>query len=341
MNISIAREQDRVAWNQFVFNSPKSSIYHLKNWQDIIEKSYKNKTYYLMAREGNQIIDILPMVFIRNILTGNSLTSLPYVNYGGFCSDNPLAHEMLMQEAAEIAHTLDAKYVEIRETQELPGFPYPSKQEKVTLQIALPSNADTLWKQLDPKVRNQVRKATRASISFKLGGLDYLDLFYPVFLRNMRDLGSPGHSYAFFKEIFLTFPEQTKIACLFLGDKVIGGAILLSYKDRMEVPWASSLRKYFHYCPNNLLYWEILKYTCEQKIPIFDFGRSTMNSGPYKFKMQWGAQPKQLFWYYYLNGDKAVPQSSKKMLFISNIWKQLPCILTGNLGPVLRKHLPA
>jgi hypothetical protein len=28
----------------------------------------------------------------------------------------------------------------------------------------------------------------------------------------------------------------------------------------------------------------------------FDFGRSTMNEGTYKFKKQWGCEPTQLHW---------------------------------------------
>jgi hypothetical protein len=47
----------------------------------------------------------------------------------------------------------------------------------------------------------------------------------------------------------------------------------------MTVPWASSLREFFSLCPNNLLYWEMIRWGCENGYQRFDFGRSSPNSG--------------------------------------------------------------
>ena len=58
----------------------------------------------------------------------------------------------------------------------------------------------------------------------------------------------------------------------------------------MIVPWASSLREYFSLCPNNLLYWEMIRWGCKNGYQRFDFGRSSPDSGTYRFKKQWGAK---------------------------------------------------
>ena len=344
MNISIASEQDRNAWDVFVINCPNSTIYHLIRWKDIIEKSYGHSTYYLIAEENNAIVGILPLVFISNYLMGNSLTSLPFVNYGGFCTNNLIAQKILLEEAIVLAKKLRVKYIEFRQMRELSEFSLPAKKEKVTLLLEFPSTEDILWKQLDPNVRNHIRKATRSDLTFKLGGKELLHDFYSVFSQNMHDLGSPVHSRTFFEQIFYAFPELTKIAGIFFGPHMIGSAILFTFKEYIEVPWASSLRKYRQYCPNNLLYWELLKFGCEQKFRYFDFGRSTVNSGTYKFKTQWGAKPTQLYWYYYLSGTQHVPLSlgqSKKMQFISYIWKRTPVKITQKIGPMIRKYISA
>jgi len=62
----------------------------------------------------------------------------------------------------------------------------------------------------------------------------------------------------------------------------------LSFRDALIVLWASSYREYFSLCPNNLLYWEMIRWGCEQGYRRFDFGRSSPQSGTYHFKKQWG-----------------------------------------------------
>src|SRR5207245_9031035 len=47
----------------------------------------------------------------------------------------------------------------------------------------------------------------------------------------------------------------------------------------------------------SLLYWETLKAACADGVGRFDFGRSSRNSGTYRFKVQWGAREEPLYWY--------------------------------------------
>ena len=105
----------------------------------------------------------------------------------------------------------------------------------------------------------------------------------------MRDLGSPVHSPDFFDAIFDEFNDCAKIMLVRKDEGVIGGAVCLFFKGSMIVPWASSLREYFSLRPNNLLYWEMIRWGCKNGYQRFDFGRSSPDSGTYRFKKQWGA----------------------------------------------------
>ena len=49
-----------------------------------------------------------------------------------------------------------------------------------------------------------------------------------------------------------------------------------------------------------LLYWTMLADAIECGARIFDFGRSSRNTGPHHFKRQWGAQETPLHWEYIL-----------------------------------------
>ena len=75
----------------------------------------------------------------------------------------------------------------------------------------------------------------------------------------------------------------------------------------------------------------------------FDFGRSSPNEGTYKFKRQWGAQPVQCYWQYWLStGDELPeinPQNPKYQRAIRT-WQRLPIPVTKWLGPKIVKYLP-
>jgi hypothetical protein len=91
-----------------------------------------------------------------------------------------------------------------------------------------------------------------------------------------------------------------------------------------------------------LLYWSVLKYGCESGFSRFSFGRSTPDEGTYRFKKQWGAQPKQLFWQYHLMDGHEAPDlgmDSAKYQLPIKIWKSMPVAVTRRLGPRLIKSL--
>ncbi len=91
------------------------------------------------------------------------------------------------------------------------------------------------------------------------------------------------------------------------------------------------------------LYWNCLKYACDEGYQIFDFGRSSKGGSTYKFKEQWGAQPVPHYWHYSLNRMNVLPElnpQSPKFQAAIAVWKRLPLSLTRAIGPLVAKHLP-
>jgi hypothetical protein len=107
--------------------------------------------------------------------------------------------------------------------------------------------------------------------------------------------------------------------------------------------FSSSLKEYNRFGPNMLLYWSVLKFACEKGYIVFDFGRSTVGEGTYKFKEQWGAKPVQLFWHYWLKNGGSLPElnpKNPKCRLAIKVWQRLPVALTRFLGPMIVKNLP-
>ena len=91
-----------------------------------------------------------------------------------------------------------------------------------------------------------------------------------------------------------------------------------------------------------LLYWEAIKNAIESNCDVFDFGRSSPESGTFRFKKQWGAEPLPLYWYYHINKGEIpnVNPNNPKFSLLVNTWKCLPLSIANSLGPKITRGLP-
>jgi FemAB-related protein (PEP-CTERM system-associated) len=270
------------------------------------------------------------------------LVSMPYFNYGGVCADSDANRDHLIEEAIKIAESLDASHIELRQ-EELLNNGFPFKSEKVSMRLHLPSSTDELWKSFPSKLRSQIKVPQKTGITARIGGIEQLDSFYEVFSINMSHLGTPVYPKCFFRNIFENFPNCTWICTVSLGNIPVASGFLVGFKNVLEIPWASSLRKYNRLSSNMLLYWTVLQFACEKGFSIFDFGRSTRSEGTYKFKEQWGATPSPMRWYYWLRNGGALPEitpRNPKYRMAIELWKKLPVPITRFLGPHIVKNIP-
>ncbi len=310
-------------------------------WYSVIGRAYGHRPLYLRGEDADGGGAILPAFSIRHWLLGTVVTSMPFLDAGGPCGNSQGLIRALVDSLVVEADKLGAGQVELRCTSPA-DLPTQPSIEKVTLTLPLPRDADRLWRGLDPKVRNQVRKAERAGLSVESGGIEHLDEFYDVFAVNMRDLGSPVHSRAFFEAILESFGQSARIVLVRRGNAVLGGLISLAFNDTLYVPWASSLREHAALCPNMLLYWETLRAGCKDGLNRFDFGRSSRGSGTYRFKRQWGANEVPLYWYTIpLGGRRSTRISADdgKWAVLSRVWRKLPVGISRMIGPMIRRYL--
>jgi hypothetical protein len=95
--------------------------------------------------------------------------------------------------------------------------------------------------------------------------------------------------------------------------------------------------------PNMLLYWNLFSFAGQQGYKLFDFGRSTVDSGTHAFKLQWGSETVPLHWNYWLaDGDKLpeINPSNRKYELAIRVWQKMPLSLTRLLGPRIARCLP-
>ena len=106
--------------------------------------------------------------------------------------------------------------------------------------------------------------------------------------------------------------------------------------------YAGSLYEYRNLAPNDFMYWQLMKYGCENGYKVFDFGRSKVDTGSFNFKRHWGFEPKPLSYQYHLikinelpDLSPANPKYRKKI----ELWRKLPLAVTKIIGPPIAKYL--
>jgi FemAB-related protein (PEP-CTERM system-associated) len=313
----------------------------------VVRKAYGLKPVYLEARsEQGAIAGILPLVRFRGLSANLELISMPFLDSGGVLTRDPAAEQALLDAALELVREQSASALELREIAaggEIDGVEDP-EQTRVDLVLALESDEDAQWQALRAKVRNQTRKAENEGLSIApRHDARLLADFYGPFCRNMRDLGSPVHSERFFAEAAEAFGDRLRVIVTRLGDRPVGGLVAIDFAGAVTVPWASTLREDRHRCPNNQIYWEALRWAIERGAREFDFGRSPIGGGTYRFKRGWGAEERPLAWKRLSPaGDRLAAKAagdSALLRRLSAIWSRLPVPLTARLGPPLRRRI--
>lgn len=346
--LTIVRERhpDK-SWDRFVEHHPAATVAHLSGWGRVVAAAYGHTPISVMAVEDGELIGVLPLVLMRSRLFGRRLASMPFLDYGGVLVAPDVAEpgaieEALVDEALAIARETSVDSLGLRQLHPVP-LPRPTATDRVTMLLPL-TTADAMWKALPSERRNRVRKGEKSGITPSWCGAEALDDFYGVFAVNMRDLGSPVHSRAFFRLLLEELPDTARLLMVRDRDgRVVGAAICLFFRDTIMMSWVSSLREAFSLCPNFVLYWEVIRYGCDNGYRLFDLGRSFKNAGTYEFKRQWGAHPYTLPWIFIDSAPGARPsveRDTSRFAALIRAWKRLPVPAANLLGPWIRGQVP-
>jgi FemAB-related protein (PEP-CTERM system-associated) len=344
IQITTARLLDQKEIDRFLRGTGRSSPYQHLQWLLAINKAYGHCYEYFLARIDNKIVGVLPISIFKNILGKKQLCSLPFCDVGGVVADNDEVKEKLIQFALNRNDELQTIALELRQRESNELSDTEMAGRKVSMLLNLPESADILLASFKSKLRSQVNKAEKNGLAFDIANdKKSIDDFFYVFCRNMHLLGSPTHSIKWFHALRETYQDDLVVGRVWLDEQIVGAGILLFSGDNVSIPWASTLRDYNRLAPNMLLYWNLLRVSCDRGCKQFDFGRSTYGEGTYKFKKQWGAKPVPLDWVTLDKDGKIINEKgsgiSSARNTVETIWKKLPLSVVNTIGPRLRRHI--
>lgn len=329
-------------WSAFVTNNNASLPSHNPAWIDVIEATFGHSSFILCAHSpSGELLGGIPFTVFSSMLFGKFGVSMPYLNYGGALSQYQDICISLMEALNDVREQLDLKHIEVRSV--YGRLARDPSTKKASMLLNLPPNDSELDELLGSKVRAQYKKAEEHSPKTKIGKVNLLNDFYKVFSQNMRDLGTPVYSKQWFKNLLLNPNLDTDIIVIYLNQKPVSCGFLVTHGNLMEIPWASTLKSANKYNTNMWMYRKILSFAIQKGCTIFDFGRSTIDAGTFKFKKQWGAKPVQNYWYTIAAPNTPKPEmnpDNPKLKVFIQLWKRLPLWIANLIGPPIIKHIP-
>ena len=120
MQITGLKREDEKAWDSYVHSSNSFTFYHqlrsvliklLKSlmWRNVVEKTYKHKPIYLIAKEEEFLM--------KSMIFDEKLVSVPFAPYGGVCADDETIEKALIEEAKRITEESGVDYLERRKNE--------------------------------------------------------------------------------------------------------------------------------------------------------------------------------------------------------------------------------
>lgn len=330
-------DADREAWDGYVRATAGSHPAQLSAWVALTEATYGVARRAWMALDAGGVRGILPLFLKRRFGRAPVLFSSP----GGLLASDPDAAAALVGAARETLAREAAEYVELRDQHAFwPDL--ATSDEHWTHELALAADVAAQWRAFDAKLRNQIRKAERGGFSV-YWGRRHVGAFCRVMLENMRDLGTPMRAETYFQRALDALGEHALLLVVVREAEPVGAMFLALHGERVFDLWASSLRRHFAHCPNQMLYWEAIQEAIRRGVRVFDFGRSQRDTGTFRFKEQWGARATPLHYQYVLGAGAAVPSfahQQDRMDLAVRMWKRLPLPVARVLGEPIRRRFP-
>jgi FemAB-related protein (PEP-CTERM system-associated) len=324
-------------WDEYVSGKEAANCYHLHGWRTAGERAYGLHAPYLVARSRprGELLGALPLFFVRSApLRGYATTGL-FGSYGPVLAEEPSIAAHLLREAcrrAQDAGLASFRFKGLGAEPAATGF--VPLDHWVVATLPLPASPDEAWAAIRGKERNLVRKAHGYGLEVRRGA-EGMPAFYDVLADNMHHKGAPIYGRRFIEELLRAFPGATEVVTVHQGSYCVAGAVTLTFKGVMAIPFLSSRPDCLWLRPNVLLVWDIISRACGAGLRTLDFGTSLRRSSSLEFKLHWGARttPRSILVRALRGRPPAMDVESPAIRAGVALWQRLPRAWADALGP--------
>jgi len=332
-------------WDEFVQSHPGGTPYHLSCWLRTIHETYSFKPLLYVVKKGDESISgILPLFWVKSLISGSRLVSLPFSDYGGpLFLDQDQEAQLLKNIIHE--HGKSVKYIEIRsKLVEQPEFIAYNYYKRHVLDLA--SGLSVVRKKIDKRtIQYSIRKAEKTGVKItEENSSSGMNEFFRLNMLTRKKHGVPFQPRIFFDKLLENVISKGHgfLLLAFYDSKAVASSLYLKCNTAIHYKYNASDPYYMKkVSPNHSLTCQAIRLGYQRGFKCFDFGRTSPdNQGLMRYKKMWGTKVLDVPHYYYpqIKGASSTEESSGLYRRLTHIWKSLPDPVIDKLGPMIYKH---
>ena len=329
-------------WLDFIQSCPGANIFHHPAWMELMSKCYGYSSSVLAISDSKgEIRAGLPFMEVKSLLTGHRWVSLPFSDYCNPLYREDSTCEELSRQLVRIFQISQLKKMEVR--WKLPEHPDIQQYSEFVLHtIKLDSDPGQIAKQFKRTHLQNIHTAEERGVKVEFGNkLEQMKVYYDLQLETRKRHGVPAQPWKYF-ELFWHHIVKAGLGFVLLARKdneYIAGMVYLCWRKTLIAKYAASREDRFNLRPNNLLFWEGIRWGCENGYEVFDMGRTEVeNVGLRNFKSRWGAVEEPLY-YSILSSRPIQPSNDRLERLLHSVVQHSPLWVCRLSGELLYRHV--
>jgi hypothetical protein len=351
-------------WQSFVDTHPEGLIYHHSLWLRALQGEYGQKSMALACEDHTgRIRGLMPLLRTRGLpfnwgtqVLGPRLSSLPRTGMAGPLSIDSQATAALLNAAKERVKKEPGTRLQLKVwakalddvVEDVVGIPW-----QFTYVLELPEQSQALRfgnSRNHGRIKWAVQRAAKAGVEVRPAKTEAeLQAWYKLFLDTMRWHAVPPRPYRFFKACWETMRPRGLMRLLLAvqhqagSSRLLAGSIFFMFNRTVCYSFSGRDREYLSLRPNDAIQWRAIHDAHRDGYRRFDFGEVPgENEGLADFKTKWGAEPRQVYRYYYpalAETESGDSQPGGARRIAEAAWRRLPLKATGLLGDWIYGYL--
>jgi hypothetical protein len=323
LKVDILASNERAEYESFLRKCKLCSTQFSLDWADTICEMGEDKPYFVVGKDNDEIIGVLPLYYFRSEF-GNLLTTIAWHTISGIaCSRNVGCRDIykaLLEYSVSLGKELDCTALSIGTS------PFANHEEYYT-EYLKPDytmenfvqyvRTDEIFDKEGNLIHPNYVKRCNLSRNLEKARLHCLAVCadqnegavadcFEIHEKRMKELNAAPIPKKFFDSVLkhLVSNKEGRFLFAFIQEKMIAGCFFLYNEELIDAYMMSMDSDFSEYGANFLLTYHMLKWAHVNGIPILHWMSSPRRGdGVYKWKEQWGSRERTFLYLSRVFGD--------------------------------------
>lgn len=328
-------------WDTQILAFPEVTVFHSAAWAQLLYESYGFVPFYLVAKESEKLIAVVPIMEVRGIFGRKKGVSLPFSDFCQPLFTDSNVFKQCFDFAKELARNKDWNSLELRGNAPFPDD-VPSSLFYYRHILDLSPGEDALFAKLRGKTRTDIRRAvkTNVSVTFETS-LSAVKEFYRLQCLTRKRHGLPPQPFSFFENLHrLVISQGSGEIALAHCNGIINASVFLRFGKSAFYKYSASDERFKNSRATYLILWEAIRKYGADGYTGFCLGKTDAHhESLLQFKNGWGARQMTINNYIYdFRKQQFIRSSSKTSGIHTMIFSRMPVSLLKLFGTYLYKH---